>query len=67
MNKVLATAMVVALVVLGAGAGMLYASSNRDAAPGPVDIGFAQNMSVHHHLQAASRWRSTTRNERARA
>lgn len=38
-----------ALLVIGFGAGVLLAPDDSgDSAPGPVDIGFAQDMSAHH-------------------
>ncbi|GGL36375.1 DUF305 domain-containing protein [Nocardia jinanensis] len=39
----------IALLVIGFGAGVLLSPDDSgDSAPGPVDIGFAQDMSAHH-------------------
>ena len=39
----------IALLIIGFGAGVLSApDTGREAQPGPVDIGFAQDMSAHH-------------------
>ncbi|WP_327148205.1 DUF305 domain-containing protein [Nocardia sp. NBC_01329] len=39
----------IALLVIGFGAGVLLSPGDSgDSAPGPVDIGFAQDMSAHH-------------------
>lgn len=47
---ILASAVLAAAVLLGAAGGLLLAGSSNDRseAPSAVDIGFAQDMSVHH-------------------
>ncbi len=47
----IAVAATLALLLLGAAAGLLITVPDRpaDATPTPVDIGFAQDMTVHHH------------------
>jgi uncharacterized protein (DUF305 family) len=48
-----ATAVAVVLLLVGATAGMLIRLPSAAPEPGPVDVGFAQDMSVHH-LQAVT-------------
>ncbi len=53
LRVLLATGVLLAVLLLGASGGLLVAQSeSADPQPSPVDIGFAQDMSVHHRQAA---------------